>query len=91
MSRFNPARGEVQATLGGREVRLCVTLRALAALEAHFGVTGFEALGTRLAGMGAADAQVVLKALVLEEVEVEAVGFREALAAIVAAFAAMNA
>ncbi|MEM9965378.1 MAG: gene transfer agent family protein [Asticcacaulis sp.] len=91
MSLFNPARGEVLATLGGREVRLCVTLRALAVLEAHFGVTGFEALGARLGGMGASDVQVVLRALVLDEVEPEAVGFKEALAAIVAALAAMNA
>ncbi|MFT4089277.1 MAG: gene transfer agent family protein [Asticcacaulis sp.] len=90
MSPFNPARGEVRATLGGSEVRLCVTLRALAALEGHFGVTGLEALGARLSVMGAADVQFVLKALVVDEVALEGVGLKEALAAIVAAFEAMN-
>lgn len=91
MQPFNPVRGEVLATLGGREVRLCVTLNALAALEAHFAVTGFEALGARLSVMSAADVQFVLKALVMDEVALEGVGFKEALAAIVAAFGAMNA
>lgn len=90
MSLFNPARGEVLATLGGREVRLCVTLRALAALEGHFEVTGLEALGARLTVMSAADVQFVLKALMLDEAALEGVGFKEALAAIVAAFTAMN-
>lgn len=93
MPPFNPARGEVLARLGGAEVRLCVTLRALAVLEAHFAVEGFEALGKRLASMGARDAGFVLKVLVLDEVDIEAldISFPEALAAIVAAFAAMNA
>jgi hypothetical protein len=33
-------------------VRLCVTLGALAMLESHFGVSGFEALGERLKAVG---------------------------------------
>ncbi|HEX7799244.1 MAG TPA: GTA-gp10 family protein, partial [Asticcacaulis sp.] len=47
MRPCNPARGEVAAAIGGREARLCVTLGALAALEGHFGVSGFAALGER--------------------------------------------
>lgn len=88
----NTARGEVVARLGGREVRLCVTLRALAVLEGHFGVSGFEALAGRLKGLGAVDLGVVLQALCVDEVEVAQlpVGVAEAIAAVVAAFEAMH-
>ncbi len=77
-------------SLGGTEVRLCVTLGALAALEGHFGVSGFEALGDRLKGLGAADLTIVLRALAMDDVP-EGVGFAEAIRAVVKAFEAMNA
>ncbi len=88
----NGARGEIAANLGGREVRLCVTLGALAALETHFGVSGFEALGDRLKGLGAGDLLVVAQALCVDEVDVAAlpVTMAEAIRAVVAAFEAMN-
>ncbi|MGA9658238.1 MAG: GTA-gp10 family protein [Asticcacaulis sp.] len=88
-SLANAARGEIVASLGGRDVRLCVTLAALAGLEAHFGVAGFEALGERLKQLGASDLQVVLCALAMDELP-EQVGFVEAIRAVVNAFEAMN-
>jgi hypothetical protein len=90
LSLFNPARGEVLASLGGREVRLCVTLRALAMLERHFGVTGLEALGERLKSLSAADLSVVLTALCMEDISTLDIGFQEALHAVVAAFGALE-
>ncbi|MGN6366533.1 GTA-gp10 family protein, partial [Asticcacaulis taihuensis] len=63
----NTARGEVSVSLGGTEVRLCVTLGALAMLESHFGVSGFEALGERLKAVGTTDLMVVLRALAMDE------------------------
>ena len=89
MRLCNPARGEVSVSLGGAEVHLCVTLGALAALEGHFGVSGFEALGERLKALGAADLMVVLKALAMDPVP-EGVSFAEAIRAVVKAFEAMN-
>ncbi|MEL6919594.1 MAG: gene transfer agent family protein [Pseudomonadota bacterium] len=44
---INPRRGEIAATLGGAERRLCLTLGALAQLEADFGVEDLQALGAR--------------------------------------------
>ncbi|MDC7677251.1 gene transfer agent family protein [Asticcacaulis machinosus] len=78
------------ATLGGRKVRLCVTLRALAAMEHHFGVTGLEALGERLKSLSAADLSVVLSALCMEDISTLDIGFQEALDAVVAAFGALR-
>ena len=89
MRLCNSARGEVLVSLGGTDVRLCVTLGALAALEGHFGVSGFEALGERLKALGATDLMVVLQALSMDEVP-ESVGFAEAIRAVVKAFEAMN-
>jgi len=86
---YNAARGEVLVSLGGAEVRLCVTLGALAALEGHFGISGFEALGERLKVLGATDLMVVLRALAMDELP-EGIGFAEAIAAVVKAFEAMN-
>lgn len=88
----NGARGEVGAVLGGVGVRLCVTLRALAALEMQFQVSGFEALGERLQRLGAADLLVVLEAVVMDGIDVRAldIGYGEAIAAVVAAFEAMS-
>ncbi len=89
MRLCNPARGEVSVSLGGTDVRLCVTLGALAALEGHFGVSGFEALGERLKTLGAANLMVVLHALAMDDLP-EGIGFPEAIRAVVKAFEAMN-
>lgn len=59
----NKARGEVVLAIDGRERRLCVTLGALAELEAAFDVVSFQELGERLAQITAADLIVVLAAL----------------------------
>ncbi|MEO1747224.1 MAG: gene transfer agent family protein [Pseudomonadota bacterium] len=47
---INQRRGEVSAMLGGAERRLCLTLGALAQLEADFGVEDLQALGGRFSG-----------------------------------------
>jgi len=43
----NPHRGEISATLGGRDVTLCLTLGALAELEAALGAGDLMALAAR--------------------------------------------
>ncbi len=60
----NRARGEVLLSIDGRERRLCVTLGALAELEAAFDVISLAELGERLAQLTAADLITVLAALV---------------------------
>jgi len=78
--------------LGGQGVRLCVTLGALAQMEGHFGVRGFTALAQRLSVMGAADVQVVLGLLALDDLPpADGISLTEAIAGIIAAFGAMNA
>ena len=49
MSRLapNPRRGEIEAELGGRRYVLCLTLGALAELEAAFGASDLVALAGR--------------------------------------------
>lgn len=59
----NRARGEVLLRIGGVQRRLCVTLGALAELEAAFDVNSFTELGARLADLTASDLLVVLAAL----------------------------
>ena len=60
---FNKARGEVLLRIGERDVRLCLTLGALAELEAAFDVISLAELSERLAHLTAADLIVVLAAL----------------------------
>jgi hypothetical protein len=60
----NRARGEVLLSIGGRDRKLCLTLGALAELEAAFDVVSFAELGERLAHLTAADLLTVLSALV---------------------------
>ena len=48
--RPNPRRGEIVAELDGRSRRLCLTLGALAELEAGFGAEDLSALAARFAG-----------------------------------------
>ncbi len=43
----NARRGEIDAILGGRRVRLCLTFGALATLEQRLGVGDLSALGVR--------------------------------------------
>jgi hypothetical protein len=85
-------RGEVLATLGGTEIRLCVTLKALALMESHFDVASFSELGTRLKTSSAHDLLVVLQALSLEDIELSNlnIGLSEASAAIAQAFSAAH-
>jgi hypothetical protein len=45
----NARRGEISATLNGKDWRLCLTLGALAELETAFGVSDLVALGDRFA------------------------------------------
>lgn len=59
----NRARGEVLLEIDGRPVRLCLTLGALAELEAAFDVMSLPELGERLARLTAADLIVVIAAL----------------------------
>ena len=89
MPPCNAMRGEVCVTLGGAPVRLCVTLGALAALEGHFDLSSFEALGERLKRLSAADLDIVVRALAMDTVP-DAIGFAEAIRAVVSAFEAMN-
>ncbi len=56
----NPRRGEIEARLGGRSFTLCLTLGALAELEAAFGADDLQALGRRL-GEGRVSARDLLR------------------------------
>lgn len=58
------ARGEVEAVIAGQPVRLCLTLGALAEIEAALQAEGVEALAERLRRMRAADLEAVLAALI---------------------------
>lgn len=59
----NAARGEVPLEIDGRARRLCVTLGALAELEAAFDVASLAELGERLSRLTAAELLVVVSAL----------------------------
>lgn len=59
----NKARGEVPLDVDGEPVRLCLTLGALAELEAAFDVVSLTELGERLTHLTAADLLTVLSAL----------------------------
>jgi hypothetical protein len=63
MTLLNAARGEVALTIDGSPVRLCLTLGALAELEAAFGGADLGALAQRLAAPRAQDLLVLLAAL----------------------------
>jgi hypothetical protein len=88
----NAQRGEVLAVLGGVERRLCLTLGALAELETAFGADSVDALAARLARPSARDLLLVLEALLRGGGDgggaPERVDFREAAAAVAAAFKA---
>ena len=59
----NAHRGEVGALLDGRPYTLCLTLGALAELEAAFGVSDLPALAARLGnGLSSRDVMLILRA-----------------------------
>jgi len=68
---MNGARGEVSVMLDGAARRLCLTLGAMAEIEAGLGLDGFEALAGRMRNLSAADLTVVLAALLRGGGEVE--------------------
>ena len=92
----NGARGEVVAMLAGAERRLCLTLGALAEIEAGLGVSGIAALGARMRMLSAGDLLVVLAALLrgggddalADDLNRAGVDPREAAEAVARAFAA---
>lgn len=92
----NHARGEVVALVGGFERRLCLTLGALAEMEAALGCEGLAGLAERMRALSARDLIVVLAALLRGGGELTlartladaAVDPREAAEAVAKAFAA---
>ncbi len=59
----NGARGEVVVVLAGAERRLCLTLGALAEIEAGLELDGLSGLAERMRALSARDLTVVLAAL----------------------------
>jgi hypothetical protein len=59
----NTARGEVVVTLAGAPRRLCLTLGALARIEAALGLSDWSQLPERIATLSAVDLTAVLAAL----------------------------
>lgn len=66
---INAARGESVLHVDGRPLILCLTLGALARLEAAFGVATMAALETRLRDLSGSDLLVVVSALIMGEGE----------------------
>lgn len=60
---MNAARGETELMIGGQARRLCLTLGALAEIEAAFGCARISELEARMRALSAADLLVVLAAL----------------------------
>lgn len=60
---MNAARGETSLVIGGVARRLCLTLGALAEIEAAFGCKRMAELDARLRSLSAADLTLVLAAL----------------------------
>ncbi len=60
---MNAARGETVLIVEGRPHRLCLTLGALAEIEAGLGCTSIGGLTARLAALSAGDLRIVLAAL----------------------------
>jgi len=59
----NPARGEVVVTIAGAPRRLCLTLGALARIEAALSLSDWSQLPDRIATLSAANLSSVLAAL----------------------------
>ncbi|MCA3695567.1 GTA-gp10 family protein [Aquidulcibacter sp.] len=64
---INPARGEAVLHVDGRPLILCLTMGALARLEAAFEVNTLEALEARLATLCSHDVLVIISALLCGE------------------------
>ena len=60
---MNAARGETGLVIGGVERKLCLTLGALAAIEAALGCVRMSELDARMRALSAADLVLVLAAL----------------------------
>lgn len=60
---MNPARGESEAVLAGERVMLCLTLGALARIEARLGASDAADLADRMRRLSASDLASVLEAL----------------------------
>lgn len=60
---MNPARGDVPLIIDGETRTLCLTLGALAEIEARLSCSGFAELGERLKAMSAGDLIKVVEAL----------------------------
>jgi len=60
---YNKARGEIMLVVDGRPRRLCLTLGALAELEAAFDVVSLSELAERMSVLTAGDLITVLAAL----------------------------
>ena len=88
----NTARGEVVVSLAGASRRLCLTLGALARIEAALGLSDWSQLPDRIAMLSAGDLTAVLAALLDgggEPVEIAArATVPEAASALAAALAA---
>jgi hypothetical protein len=69
---MNAARGETGLVIGGVARRLCLTLGALAEIEAAFGCTRMSELDARMRSLSAADLTLVLAALLRGGGEAEA-------------------
>ncbi|USQ94845.1 GTA-gp10 family protein [Caulobacter sp. RL271] len=59
----NPARGEVVVTIAGAPRRLCLTLGALARIEAALSLSDWSQLPERIATLSAAELFAILAAL----------------------------
>jgi len=89
----NPARGEVVVPLAGTPRRLCLTLGALARIEAALGLRDWSALPERFARLSASELLAVLAALLEgggeDPAAPDGVSIPEAVAAVAAALAAV--
>ena len=63
MVGINAARGEVGVILNGQACRMCLTLGALAQIEAILGVSHFTDIGSRLKNVGGDEVKAVASAL----------------------------
>ena len=64
---INKVRGEAVLHVDGRPLILCLTMGALARLEAAFEVTSLEALEARLANLSSHDVLLIISALLCGE------------------------
>lgn len=60
---MNSVRGEAAISIGGREIKLCLTLGALAEIETAFGCASLAELQVRLRALSGAELQTVLAIL----------------------------